>query len=248
LGREAWLAEVRRVVALPERIGPAKMTEVGRVERDGYAIGKLTFETEAGITAPGLLFARAAAAPDAPLVIYLNGDGLAADAGAGGPIEALMKTGVRVLALDPRGVGETAPGKPATGPLGYLSADYNEAFVGIHIGRPLLGQRAFDVLRVLAAMPDEKDVRIVGVGSAGPVALHAASFDGRLSRVTLRRSLASWASVARSPVSRNQLTNVVPGALRVYDLPDLIESIAPRAVGVESAVDGNNSVVSDAVR
>jgi hypothetical protein len=37
----------------------------------------------------------------------------------------------------------------------------------------------------------------------------------------LQNSLKSWQSVVDTPISVNQLTNVVPGVLRSYDLPDV---------------------------
>jgi hypothetical protein len=36
----------------------------------------------------------------------------------------------------------------------------------------------------------------------------------------------------RSPINIDQLTNVVPGALKVYDLPDLATLIAPRRLQI----------------
>ena len=55
-----------------------------------------------------------------------------------------------------------------------------------------------------------------------------------LKEITLENSLRSWASVVETPVSYNQLTNVVPGVLKVYDLPDL-ESTLERKVVRKSA-------------
>jgi pimeloyl-ACP methyl ester carboxylesterase len=211
------------------------------VRRERYDVHKLIFDAEPGITVPALLFTASPAAANAPTVVYVNGDGMAADAGVGGPIEALVKSGAKVLALDPRGIGETAPAKVAPGVAAYLSADYNAAYVGIHLSRPLLGQRVYDVLRVIAAQRADAEIHLIGIGAAGPVALHAAALEPRVKRLTLDRSLVSWSAVARAGVSRNQLTNVVPGALAVYDLPELIESIAPRAVVVKSPVDASGA-------
>ena len=45
-------------------------------------------------------------------------------------------------------------------------------------------------------------------------------------------SVLSWAAVVRSPINFNQMTNVVPGALKVYDLPDLASLVAPRRLNV----------------
>ena len=43
----------------------------------------------------------------------------------------------------------------------------------------------------------------------------------RVKAVTIDGGLVSWDNVVRTPISHNQLVNVVPGALKVYDLPDL---------------------------
>ena len=42
---------------------------------------------------------------------------------------------------------------------------------------------------------------------------------------------------AHTPISHNQLANVVPGALAVYDLPDLAAAIAPRKLTIRNPVD-----------
>src|SRR5262249_30221103 len=121
--------------------------------------------------------------------------------------------------------------------------DFDGAFLGIHLNRPLLGQKVFDLLTVIesatgfADLKNVAGIEVVGIGSAGPVALHAAALDPRIKRVTLEQSLVSWSAVAQTPISYNQLTNVVPGALKAYDLPDLAAMIAPRPLTIRGAVD-----------
>src|SRR5207248_3184109 len=122
----------------------------------------------------------------------------------------------------------------------YFGVDDKEAFLSLHLGRPLLGQRVVDVLAVVERLAREEDfpgVELVAVGSAGPVGLHAAALDGRIKRLTLERSPASWAAVVRTPLSINQLANAVPGVLAFYDLPDLAALLAPRPLAVRAAAD-----------
>jgi dienelactone hydrolase len=232
--KDELLKEVARLAGVRLPVAAAKMTEVGEVKREGYRIRKLVFETEPGVKVPGLLFE----AGGGPLVMYADGAGKAAAAAPGGPIEKLLKDGARVLALDLRGMGETAPGKPAPGKPNYFGADYYEAFVALHLGRPLLGQRVTDLLAVVAKMAGESDdIRLIGVGSAGPAALHAAALEPRVMRLTLEGALVSWSAVVRTPVSNDQLTNVVPAALAVYDLPDLAALVAPRPLTIRKPAD-----------
>ena len=232
--RDALLQDVARLAGVRLPVAAAKMTEAGAVKRDGYRIRKLVFETQPGVKVPGLLFE----AGRGPLVIYADGAGKAAAAAPGGPIEKLVKAGSRMLALDLRGMGETAPGQVLAGRPNYFGADYWEAFVSLHLSRPLLGQRTTDLLAVVAKMAGESDdIQLIGVGSAGPAALHAAALEPRIKRLTLEDALVSWSAVVRTPISHNQLTNVVPAALTVYDLPDLAALVAPRPLTIRKPAD-----------
>jgi hypothetical protein len=84
------------------------------------------------------------------------------------------------------------------------------------------------------------------VGRAAPAALHAAALDERISDTVLESMVVSWSSVVRIPLSKGQLGNVVPGALAVYDLPDLAAAIAPRPLTVRHPVDAAGNPVTQA--
>jgi hypothetical protein len=56
-GNGELLREIRRLLALPESINPAKCREAGVLTRDGYEVRKLVFGIEPGITVPALRFA-----------------------------------------------------------------------------------------------------------------------------------------------------------------------------------------------
>jgi cephalosporin-C deacetylase-like acetyl esterase len=240
--RDEMLKEVRGLIGVPTKVKACLVAGEGDVARDGYTIRKLVFETEPGIRVPALDFVPQAGG-DGTVTVYVHGQGKAADAAPGGPIEKLVKAGKRVLAVDLRGFGETAPGVAGKGP-SFFGTDFKEAFLALHLNRPLLGQRTFDLLVVIETMAAAKNpIHLVGVGAAGPVALHAAALDTRIKSVTLERSVLSWANVVRTPVSYNQLTNVVPGALKMYDLPDLAALVAPRGLTIRGSVDARDQVV-----
>jgi hypothetical protein len=142
--------------------------------------------------------------------------------------EKYQKNHQEIWVFDLRGLGETAPGVPGKKP-GYFGFDQNEAMLALHLNRPLLGQRVLDVLSLMNMIKSDH-VEIVGVGTTGIVALHAAALDGRIREVTLEKTLKSWQSVVETPISTNQLTNVVPGVLKHYDLPELEKSLAAKVV------------------
>ncbi len=187
---------------------------------------------------PALVFLRLTGGKKAPAVLYVDSRGKGADAAPGGAIETIVKGGGAVLAIDARGYGETAPTKPKR----YWHNEYSISYLGVHLGRPLLGQRTEDVLAALDVLAARKEIdaanlRIVGVEGGGPVALHAAALDERLKAVAVERSIESWMDVVATPLCRNQLNQIVPAALTRYDLPDLARAIAPRKVETREPAD-----------
>jgi cephalosporin-C deacetylase-like acetyl esterase/lysophospholipase L1-like esterase len=246
--REDLIKDVSRLIGVALPVPAAKLSELAVVPRDSYGIRKLAFATEPGITVPGLLFTRGTE-KRGPLVLYLQPQGKAADAGPGGPLEKLVQSsGQSVLALDLRGLGETAAAVPAGNRPNYLGADVKEAFLALHLNRPLLGQRVKDLLAVVEALAAEnpEGFEVIAYGMAGPIALHAAALDQRIKRATLERSLVSWLNVVDTPLSRNQLANVVPGVLRVYDLPELAASLAPRPLAIRQSIDAEGKRLAQA--
>lgn len=226
-------SRVEKLLGKQPRPGGIEKTKVSTEQRPGYQIAACIYHTEPGIKVPALEFIPNREATG-PLVIYVHGDGMAAEAGKGGAIEKRVLDGQRVLAIDLRGMGETAPaGKGSHGPFG---ADWKEAFLALHLDRPLLGQRVFDLRSVLRAT-GAKEVHLVGVGAAGPIALHAAALDERAKELTLEKSLVSWSLLLEMGISQDQLANVIPGALRTYDLPDLAAMFAPRKLTIRDPVD-----------
>jgi cephalosporin-C deacetylase-like acetyl esterase len=229
---------LRQQLGLSDLSPTATRRDVGIKKQDGYSITRTTFETEPGIIVPGLFFSPHESSTDHS-VIYLNGDGMATETGPGGAIEKLCKSGTPVIALDLRGIGETAPSNPSATGKNYFGVDGKEAFLSLHINRPLLGQRVLDVLAVLNALRDNNSraYHITAIGSTGPIALHAAALDDRIKQVDVHQSIGSWSAVVHTPISLNQLANAIPGALEWYDLPDLTAFIAPRRVNIVNPLD-----------
>jgi dienelactone hydrolase/pimeloyl-ACP methyl ester carboxylesterase len=237
--------EVRRLIRLPS---PAKTgvptLHTGEEKRDGYTIRRFRHTTEEGVAVGAWSFTPEKKAVDAELVVYLHPRGNGADADPGGPIERIVKSGRPVLALELRGTGLTSPRLSGTGWPAPFGPDSREAFLSLHLDRPLLGQRVFDLLRALQARLGFGEVHLVGVGRCGPVALHAAALEPRVTRLTLDGAVVSWSSVVATPRSVDQLANVVPGALAVYDLPDLATLVAPRPLTIRNPVDAAGKPLS----
>lgn len=228
-----FLDEVGRLV-LPDTVPIFKTTEAGAVEKDRFTINKRVFQAGTGVPVPALLFEPKETVAAIPLVVTVH------DQGAASVAESAGKTagaGRSVLAVDLRGYGETAAGVAKDGKGPTFGVEFKESFLALHLNQPLLGQRVADLLGVINTTPKEKSVELFGFGSAAPVALHAAALNFRVKAVTIDGGLVSWDNVVRTPISHNQLAGVVHGVLKVYDLPDLAASIAPRPLTIRNPVD-----------
>jgi cephalosporin-C deacetylase-like acetyl esterase len=219
------IAGIRRLEELPE----PKVTMAGIVERDGYQIKKMILTPEEGIYLPALAFVPANNT-EQPGVLYINEHGKAADAAPGGPIEAMVKAGRCVLAVDVRGTGETQQGKQ--GQLsGAAGPDWKDVFTAYLLGRSYVGMRAEDVLVCARFLKQEQagPVELIAVGNVAVAALHAAALDPELfDSVKLSGMLSSWSNVIELGRSYNQQLNAVHGALETYDLPDLAAKLGDK--------------------
>ncbi|MBN1347259.1 MAG: acetylxylan esterase [Phycisphaerae bacterium] len=229
---EGLLAKVRQIagIRLPADLPATRHQACGRVQRPGYHIDKLTIEPEEGIVLSALLFIPKDASGDAYL--YVHGEGKHVDACPGGRIEKLALAGHVVLAVDLRGIGETARTECEDRYDDVFGLDWKEWFLAYMLGRSYVGMRAEDVLasaRFLGSHdggPPSKRVHLVAIGQVVPPALHAAAVAPDLfASVTLEKGLTSWSDLVGSPLARNQLVNAVHGALRSYDLTDLAATL-----------------------
>ena len=152
----------------------------------------------------------------------------------------VLRKDAAAIAVDLRGYGETTPEGKAQ-PFG---ADWKEAFLGIHLNRPLIEQRARD--HRVANSVLGRNWAVTASGKAVPAALHAAALEKVIPELTLEGGIVSWASVLRHPVTTLEVSNVIPGALKTYDLPDLAALMAPRKLTILSPVDGAGKPVPQA--
>ncbi|MFA7006105.1 MAG: metalloendopeptidase, partial [Verrucomicrobiia bacterium] len=255
--RELWsksaktdaLAKVRETAGVRplDKLQPAKCRAAGSVERQGYRIEKLVLEPEPGIVLPALAFVPPK--PDGNAYLYLHGLGKQTDAAPGSPIEQLVTQGHLVLAVDLRGLGETVEKarKWYSGSFGPVAGDFYHSYL---LGRSLVGMWTEDALvcaRFLAGYETKgapRKVHLVGVGAAGIPALHAAALEPELfASLTLRRTLASWTSVLREPAAKDQLITTVHGALKVYDLPNLVAAFGKDKVTIEEPTKADGTVI-----
>ena len=222
--RAALLARVRQIAGIRtvKELPKLQVETLDTIRRTGYRIEQLLLKPEDGIVLPALAFL-----PDKPkpgrVTVYVHQQGKAADAAPGGPIEALVREGSVVLAVDLCGTGQTQPSHP----------EWQDVFTAYLLGRSYLGVRAENILVAASyaqgLVKDAAGVDLVAVGDAGIPALHAAAVEPNGFRsVKLAGTLRSWSGVVSDPRTQVPQAQVVFGALLVYDLPDLAASLGAK--------------------
>ena len=131
--------------------------------------------------------------------------------------------GAAFYALDVRGIGESRPdtcgADQFTKPYG---SDFFYSAHSIMLDRPYVGQKTFDVLRVLEWLASfgQRDIHLAAKGWGTLPATFAAVLAKTATQVTLKESLDSYANIAEDEDYKWPLSSFVPGVLSRFDLPD----------------------------
>ena len=190
------------------------------LSREGDPAGgdgeRLLVEVEPGIRLQGWL--RRPATPSKPPMLLVD------DRGAtlrGATVDGLVAAGHTVLALDVRGTGALGP---LVGESGYSPA-YQFAARAWLLGTSVVAWQVRDILQGLAVLRDiapEGGTAVVrAAGQTAPAALLAAQYT-RPGSVVLEESFVSYRDLALADVHDRATMAVVPGVLRVTDLPELM--------------------------
>jgi hypothetical protein len=198
--------------------------KVNEETRNGVRIEKLELTVEAGLPIPALLFHPATVRRT---IVYANSSGKGADP----DILELVRSGALVLAVDPRGSGESyqAPARS-----GYRQ-DYQLAARAMLLGRNLVEMQTADLIsaaQYLQSRPEaaNRAPALYAKGALGPAAHFAAALHPAIAELVLERSIVSYFHLAAAPLHEGLNTVVVPGVLRHVDLPDVVKLLAPRSI------------------
>ena len=218
---------VREIAGISEAadLSGADVKQLSDVKREGYKIQRFVFSTSPELKLPALLFVSDE--PNGNATIYLHADGKSAEAETDGELERLVRSGRTVLAIDVAGCGETQMKPWRYGSMsGVLGPNSAEFYVAYMLGRSFVGLRAEQIMTAAKWLRDRTETKrrvdLIATGELCVPALHAAVVGpDQFGNVDLRGGLHAWKSVIDTPVTERQLINVVHGALRTYDLPDL---------------------------
>jgi hypothetical protein len=228
--------KIRQRLALPTGEIHARSKAVAEVRSDDETIEKSLLETEAGIVVPVRVLRVQSPGSRRPALVYLRDRDASAD--RPGMFETLVRQGWTIVVADVRGFGETMPHRQVEDTRMYCfhprdGKDADFAYAGFSLGRPLLGMRVWDALRVLEYTysrtdVDSEHVVLVGRGWAGVTALFAAALDSHVSRLAVEGVPASYAALFNQEMYAHPASLVLVGALQDFDLQDIYGAVAPR--------------------
>jgi dienelactone hydrolase len=139
-----------------------------------------------------------------------------------------------VFACDVRGTGESQPNtcgsKDFAEPYG---SDYFYAIHSIMLDRPYIGQKTYDLLRLIALLKatGHSQVHIIGRGWGAVPATYAALLSDEVVQVTLKNAPISYSNIAESESYNWLLSSFVPGVLKTFDLPDCYAALDSKKLG-----------------
>ncbi len=154
----------------------------------------------------------------------LRSEPLIADVMAAEPASA-------VFACDVRGVGESQPTTTSQGQhFTRAGSDYFYAAHGLMLDAPYVGQKTHDVLRVVDWLwaSGHAEIHLVARGWGALPATFAAVLSDGVTQVTLKNALTSYDDIAQSEAYGWPLSCLVPGVLKVFDLPDCYRALAAK--------------------
>ncbi len=231
-----WQEEIRQRVRIV--LGPFPPSQplhtrlFNQVWADGLMAERVTFVSEKGITVPGMLIMPAEWNKPVPMTLYIGEWGKRQGIQSG-LIKKLLNQGIGVLAIDVRGVGETA------------TSDFEAATNLLMMDRPLFGQRVWDTIRgvdflwercYIAPQIDKGRLFIAGEGVGGLLALYATALDGRVAGAIALDIPLSYTALLPSGALFPASVYLFD-VLRHYDLPHVVAACAPRPVLIRP-VDG----------
>ncbi|MFZ5832491.1 MAG: alpha/beta hydrolase family protein [Planctomycetota bacterium] len=230
---EELVEAVTAALKLPEQKGMPQFRILRVIRRPGYPMPSFTtyaVSTEPGIDALVYLLGKQRLQSRPPrgrkrAVLYVSHHSSDEELRS----EPLLKELIEAEAdaafytCDVRGIGESRPDTCGTDMfLNPYGSDYFYAIHSLMLDRPYVGQRTFDVLRVIDWLKsfDHEEIHLCGKGWGAIPATLAAMLSDAVTQVTLKNALTSYCDVAESENYSWPLSAFLPGVLESFDLPD----------------------------
>ncbi len=138
-----------------------------------------------------------------------------------------------LFTCDARGIGESQPDTCGINTFHQpYGCDFFYAAESLMLDRPYLGQKTFDVLRVLDWMTSlgHTEVHLIGKGWGALAGTFAALLHDSVRQVTLKHPLRSYAEIAESEDYAWPLAQLPLGVLERFDLPDCYRALESKSL------------------
>src|SRR3954468_22827541 len=219
----------------PEKPCDLEVRNLGTLERDGYRIEKIVFQSRPDVWVTATAYVpklKDGAKVPAVLVVHGHWAGARRDPVVQARCLGLVKLGFFVLAVDAFGAGERHPT--------IAPGAYHGALLGSTLwpaGLTLLGVQVYDNRRAvdyLLTRPevDGAKLGVTGASGGGNQTMYAGALDERLAAVVPVCSVGNYQAYLKAACC---VCEVLPGALRFTEEGDVLGLAAPRALLVVSA-------------
>lgn len=238
LSGDALRKAAMRLLSMPKIKAPPRMRPLrdsgGYDEATGKGI-EFAIETEPGVHAILEVYGKShkltVHPPQGRLRLFVGDTSSFEDVRDVPEVNAMLKDGIQLLSLDPRGLGQSQPktcgAKEFFEPYG---ADYLYASTAEMLGDSYLGGRVFDLLRTMDLLYAEgaAEMELAGRGMGSVIVAFAALLHKSKPKVRLLGYLPSYQTILDSPRAKWPLSSMLRGVLRHFDLPDVYRELGPR--------------------
>lgn len=137
-----------------------------------------------------------------------------------------------IFACDVRGIGESTPNTCSIDFQDPYGSDYFYAIHSIMLHDPYLGQRTYDVLRVVNWLKSNgyDEIHIAGKGWGALPATFAALLSEDVVQISLKNALTSYQDIAVAEDYNWPLATLLPGVLKTFDLPDCYRELTAKKI------------------
>ena len=137
-----------------------------------------------------------------------------------------------IFACDVRGIGESKPNTCGDNFFNPYGNDYFYAGYSYMFDYPYVGQKTFDILRIINWLKSygHEEVHLAGKGWGAIPATLAAILSDTVLQITVKNALTSFSDIAENEEYNWPFSSFVPGILKSFDLPDCYHALAAKGL------------------
>ncbi len=222
---------IRDLLQLPVESTEIVIQDLDSITRNSLTFYKLVLRRRGHVPLPVLMVRPGTREQNKRIMIWMDGD-KSKLVDSTEKLEDLLKRGYVVFLPDLQGSGETTDRAEFNDPK-YYNREYRNAMVALHNGRSMVSRRTADIINLLDFVSQMVSIRYLPVevdagGIAAIPALHAAVLDNRITSISTTLPFSGFRNRLLQPAVKDLYSDIIPGVLQYYDLPDLIMMLKNR--------------------